>query len=91
MIPINLLLFSRNVIFVLLIIFDSLEIKDVVQYLVSRLYVGTVVQTEIIINDSHFMYVEGYIFLLFPYIRDHIIIDLLHKMILLDVETYFGY
>ena len=78
--------------FVLLLIFDSLEIKDVVQYLVSRSCVGTSVETKIIINDSHFMYVEEYTFLLFQNIRDDIIFDSLHKMVVpLDVETYFGY
>jgi len=57
------------------LIFYSLEIKDVGQYLVSRLCVGTSVETKIIINDSHFMYVEEYTFLLFQNIRDNIIID----------------
>ena len=76
---------------VFLLVFHSLEIKDVVKYLVSRLCVGTSVETKIIINDSHFMYVEEYTFLIFPNIRDHIIIDSLLKMILVDVETYVGY
>ena len=76
-------------VFVLLLIFDSLEIKDVVQYLVSRSCVGTSVETKIIINDSHFMYVERYTLLLFLNIRDHIIIDMFYNMVVpLDVETY---
>ena len=43
-------------------------------------------ETEIMIYDSHFMYVEEYTFLIFPNIRDHIIIDSLLKMVVpLDV------
>ena len=43
-------------------------------------------------NDSHFMYVEEYTMLLFQNIRDNIIIDSLHLIVVpLDVETYFGY
>ena len=50
-----------------------------------------VVETEIMIYDSHFMYVEEYTLLLFQNIRDNIIIDSLHMMVVpLDVETYFG-
>ena len=49
-------------------------------------------KTEIMNYDSHFMYVEEYTFLIFQNIRDNIIIDSLHKMVVpLDVETYIGY